>query len=179
MDMSKYFERINKYIKEIDISDIIKAGKILEETIDNKKTIYIAGNGGSMATAMHFAEDIMLQSKSKTKVHSLSSSPCLTAIGNDYDFNNIFKKQLEHIMEHGDVLVVISASGDSENLVEAVNYANKFGETIGIIGFDGGRLKKYCSCPIFLSTELKDYEATEDVHSMICHILECMIKEKK
>lgn len=177
MDISKYFERISKYIEKINLSEIVNAGKILKETIDNEKTIYIAGNGGSMATAMHFAEDLMLQNKLKTKVYSLSSSPCLTAIGNDYNFDNIFKKQLEHTMEQGDVLVVISASGSSENLITAVNYANKFGETIGIVGFDGGKLKTDCSCPIFIPTTLKDYEATEDIHSMICHILEYIVKE--
>ena len=179
MDVGKYFDRITDYIENINIVELVNASKVMMESTYFGKTIYIAGNGGSMSTSMHFAEDLMLQNNLKIKVVPLCSSPCLTAIGNDYNFESIFKKQLKSVMERGDVLIVISASGDSENLVQAVDFANTMGHTIGIVGFDGGRLKNKCENVIHVKTKDKDYEATEDIHSIICHILECMLKEEK
>lgn len=177
MDISRYLNRINRYIEKIDITEIIQVGDVLKKTITNGKTIYVAGNGGSLATSMHFAEDIILQNSLKTKVFSLSNPACITAVANDYSYDDVFKKQLEHMMELGDTLVVISASGSSKNLVEAVDYANTLGETVGIVGFDGDVLKDKCKHVIYVPTDLKDYEATEDMHSMICHIIVKYIKE--
>jgi len=177
MDKSRYLKRINSYIKKINIVEMGQVEDILKKTIINGKTIYTAGNGGSLATAMHFAEDVMLQNNLKTKIFSLSNLSCITAIANDYTYEVIFRKQLEHIMELGDTLLVVSASGRSKNLIEAVDYANMLGETIGIVGFDGGDLKNRCRHIIHVPTDAGDYEATEDMHSMICHILACATSE--
>jgi len=175
--VSDYIKRIKGYIDEINIKDIVKASKIIMDTINSGKKIFIIGNGGSMATAMHFAEDLLLGNKLKGKVFHLSNVSAITAVSNDFSYEDVFVKQLEKLMDDGDLLITISCSGLSNNLIKAIEYANKKGYTLSISGFHGGYTKRNADFHIFVRTEVGDYETTEDIQLMICHMIARLIKE--
>ena len=96
----------------------------------------------------------------------------ITALANDYGYDKIFAYQLEQLLQKGDVLIAISASGNSQNLIEAVKYANGEGvTTIGMLGFDGGKLLPLCDYNIHVKTEIGEYGPVEDIHLFIDHII--------
>ena len=119
----------------------------------------------------------MLQSTKKVRIIALSEVPAITAIANDYSYEEVFSKQLEKLMDDDDILVSITASGNSKNIIKAILYANTKGTTISLTGFDGGMVKKISNYSLHVSTQPKDYEATEDIHLVILHIISCIIKE--
>lgn len=153
----------NDYIEVL--LDVAKAGK----------TIYIIGNGGSAATASHYANDISFGVKSLScglKAISLTdNNAVLTALGNDYGYEHIFSKQLEKIMVKGDVLIAISASGNSDNIIKGLDMAKSKGnQVVGISGFDGGYLAKHSDVSLQISSNKGEYGPVEDAHSIIGHI---------
>jgi len=152
----------------------------------NKKNIWIAGNGGSATTAEHFETDLLfIKTKFsnlnlRIKAHSLTSnSGVMSAIANDIDFKSVFTFQLSRKAESGDVLFVISASGNSSNLVEAVNFAknNDLG-VIGLLGFDGGKLLDLVDIPIHIESNSGMYGPVEDLHLAICHYISAEVRKK-
>ena len=177
MICGKYLERIKEYADLVDLDKVILAASAIESAIKKDKKIFVIGNGGSMASAQHFAEDLMLQSTKKVRIIALSEVPAITAIANDYSYEEIFSKQLEKLMDDGDILISITASGTSKNIIRAVEYANKKGITISLTGFTGGIVKKISQYNLYVPTSMKDYEATEDIHLVILHIISCIIKE--
>lgn len=137
--------------------------------------LLICGNGGSSTTASHFAGD--LSKTCNLEAHCLSDSQYLiTAHGNDDGYFQIFSKQVERIGYQDDVLIVISGSGKSENVVRAVKEAKQLDmKTIGLTGMDGGLLKDLCDiCLIVPSNHM---EVIEDVHLAVCHCIVEMLKE--
>ena len=141
--LKELFEKINFLEIESFVSEILKAR-------NRGNNIFFVGNGGSAATATHFANDIAMGSKSihkPFKAISLCDNQAITtALGNDYGFEEIFKKQLQCYSNPNDVIVAISASGNSPNLVNAIKYGNENQLiTISITGFDGGILKNISS----------------------------------
>ena len=176
--IEEYKEKVKSYINEIDNNSIIEAVNLIYGALTDGKTVFIAGNGGSMATSMHFAEDLMLSSNLKGRVIPLSNPSAITAISNDNGFENCFTYQLKNLMKKGDVFIAISASGKSKNVLDGIKYANSIGGyTIGISGFKGGGVKSRSTVNLYTSTDVKDYEATEDVHLIICHIIARLFKQ--
>ena len=144
----------------------------------NKKTVFFIGNGGSAATASHFAQDLGEVGR-KAKVPGFKSlsltdnTSLITAAGNDHGYDKIFTVQLEELFGAGDVLVAISASGNSPNVVNAVEFAKKAGGiTIGFIGFSGGKLKDICDHVIHAKTPSGEYGPVEDVHLIMDHLIQ-------
>ena len=138
--------------------------------------IYIIGNGGSAATSSHFATDlnkIQYQRKLKGSAVCLSdNSSMLTMITNDFDFEKVYSFQLQIGAKTGDLLIAISASGNSSNLVDAVEYCNLVGvKTISFTGFDGGLLSQISKMSLHVKTKIGDYGIAEDAHSVICHYI--------
>jgi len=174
--LNEYRDRLIKYINSIDVNTILKVSKFLLDRIKEGKKIFIVGNGGSLATAIHFAEDLMLNNNLKSRVFHLSNQSSVTAIANDFQYEDIFLKQLENAMDDGDVLITISCSGLSNNLIKAIEYANTIGYTVSISGFHGGYTKRHSDYNIHVRTEVGDYEATEDLQLMICHMIVSLIK---
>jgi len=172
-----YVQNINRYIKLFNYDDIRKAVYMIRGAIDRGSAIFIIGNGGSMATSIHFAEDLLCGNKLKTKVFNLTNISNVTAISNDSEYDNVFEQQLRNQMDKDDLLICISCSGNSRNLVRAMDFANSIGETIGISGFNGGYLKKKSTHSIHIKTDIGDYEGTEDSHLIICHIISYLIRE--
>jgi D-sedoheptulose 7-phosphate isomerase len=155
--------------------NIEKSVELIIDKIISGKSIWVIGNGGSASTAEHFEIDMMyikqdLQEK-KVKVTALTSnSSVVTAIANDKGYEHIFSTQLERKAQNGDLCIIISASGNSKNLVEASKYCKTTGiQTLAILGFDGGELLKTCDITLHFKTEYGQYGVVEDVHLSICH----------
>jgi D-sedoheptulose 7-phosphate isomerase len=153
----------------------------MEEARQNENTIFVIGNGGSASTASHIGNDFGLAVLKKSKQDSSKSYRTLSladnmsvisAIGNDSTFNNVFLDQLKVHFRKGDKLIVISASGNSPNLVEAVKWFREQGGTVmGWLGFDGGKLKEMVNIPVVVSTPKGEYAPVEDLHLIINHII--------
>ena len=181
--MLNYFAKINEMMK-IPHSSLESALNLIHETINLGSTIWIMGNGGSASTAEHFETDLSyiraIEELPKIKAFALTSnSSVLTAIGNDIGFENIFCHQLERKGVSGDLAILISASGNSENLLKAARYSNEIGiKTLAIVGFDGGELLKISDQAIFTRSTLGFYGPVEDIHLSICHYLAAETKVK-
>ncbi len=174
--ISAYFKHLTQILSELDLSSIEKFIGLLLSARKEGKNVYFIGNGGSAATASHFANDLAIGTRSKKlpfKVMSLTdNSSVITAIGNDYGYEQVFVKQLEACLGSGDLLVDISASGNSPNILKAVEYTKENnGITIGLTGFDGGELKKIVDHVIHVPTVKGDYGPVEDVHMILDHVV--------
>jgi D-sedoheptulose 7-phosphate isomerase len=182
---SEYLEAFEKLLRQLDLDAVERIIHRLQVARDSGAMIYVAGNGGSAAAASHWVNDLGKATKrpgrSHMRVVSLSDNVSwLTALANDEGYDRAFSGQLENFARDGDVLVVISASGNSANLVRAVEVARSQGAvTIGLLGFDGGVLIDMVSECVWLSTEKGAYELVEDGHSVICHILtSCLAQDR-
>lgn len=172
----KYTQYLSQLLKNLDISAIEDVTNVFLKARDQGKKIIFIGNGGSAATASHFANDFAIGMKSAYKPFkalSLTDNVAvLTCIGNDFGYENIFVKQLEVLLEPGDVIVAISASGNSPNLVKAVEYASERGNfCMGFVGFDGGRLKELCPLNIHIQSGKGEYGPVEDIHMVLDHLI--------
>lgn len=179
--ISTYFSNTQKIITSLDMIQINKLVEIIDKVRKNSKILYIAGNGGSASTASHFAADLGVGSLARAnpvKAISLCDNlSVITAISNDFEYELIFEKQLKLLGEAGDLLIVISASGNSKNLVQAIKVAQAMGITIfSLTGFDGGKVKKITSDNnIHIPTSIGEYGLVEDTHLAICHVVtECI-----
>lgn len=174
---AEYFHAFDKLARQLDLNALERIVQRLRLARDNGATIYIAGNGGSAATASHWVNDLGKATKSSggppMRVISLSDNVSwLTALANDEGYDRVFAGQLENFAQHGDILVVISASGNSPNLVKAVELAHARGlVTVGFLGFDGGVLKNKLNECLWVPTEKGAYGLVESAHALLCHVL--------
>jgi D-sedoheptulose 7-phosphate isomerase len=172
-----YIQAFELLLHQIDPDAIGRIVQYLRNAGNRGATIYVAGNGGSAATASHWVNDLGKATKCSgelpMRVMSLSDNiSWLTALANDEGYDRVFSGQLENFARSGDVLVVISASGNSPNLVDAVEFARQRELlTIGFLGFDGGVLKNKVDDYLWLPTEKGAYGLVESGHSLLCHIL--------
>ena len=158
----------NKMVEQL-ISQIVKVVK-------TNKRMFICGNGGSSSTSDHFAVDLgtgSLIRNSGVRAFSLTSnSSVITAIGNDVNFDSVFAKQIELYGESGDLLLVISASGNSTNLIEVIQTAKKKSIFVAaLVGFDGGKIQKLVDLSIHTKSDLNEYGIVEDAHLSIAHYI--------
>jgi D-sedoheptulose 7-phosphate isomerase len=172
-----YLRAFARVLEQIDVDAVERIVRRLREARDSGAMIYIAGNGGSAATASHWANDLGKATKSSgrlpMRVMSLSDNVSwLTALANDEGYERVFSGQLENFAQPGDVLVVISASGNSPNLLQAVELGRARGViSIGLLGFDGGALKDKVDECLWLPTENGAYGPVESGHALLSHIL--------
>lgn len=176
-DYSK--ELINCFTKtNIKLLKITK--QQLKKKYQTKNKIFVCGNGGSAAIANHFECDhkkILSETKKiNPRIISLcSNNPLMSAISNDISYDHIFSKQLEYLSDSGDVLITISASGNSENIIQAIKFAKKKKMlVISMTGFEGGRSKKLCD--INLHVNSKNYGVIENIHHAYMNIISQYIK---
>lgn len=173
--IAQYLESIGDIIKNLDLKNIGEVIKEIKKAYKEDKRIFVFGNGGSAATANHFACDFgknaIKDENKRIKIISLSSSiSSITAYGNDVGFDSIFEEQLKNLMHDGDLTICISASGNSPNILKAAEYAKKRnGTVISLTGFDGGKLKE--SSDLNVNVDSDSYEKIEDVHVIITHII--------
>lgn len=179
----EYQQKLNNLFGQIDFDILEQITATIIDAYKNDKTIYVAGNGGSAATASHYKVDfgffVRYFKKKRIKVVSLTDhSPLITAIGNDNSYDEVFTQQMQDYFNQGDVLIAISASGNSMNVVKAAEYANELGGTsIGLVGFEGGKLKDACKISLFTPNPKGDYGPIEDLHMIICHMLVSYLRE--
>ena len=163
-------------------ANIEEIADIIFDAYKRGKQIFIMGNGGSATTASHFARDLQIGAavagKPRIQATSLTDNVAfITALANDIDYSSIFEEQLIGQLEEGDVVIGISASGNSPNVLKAIEYARKNGAiTIGFIGFGGGKLRELVHKSIVLSS--RDYGQVEDIHLSLAHIVSYLVKER-
>lgn len=177
-----YSLRISSGLNTVSKKELDNALKSIYKTSKHRGQIWLIGNGGSAATASHFATDLsrcISENGQRIKAISLCDNVGLiTAIGNDFSFEDVFKKQLQNLGKAGDLLISISASGNSRNLIKAVKFAIAHSiSTLSLVGFDGGILNKLSDNPIYVQTDIGDYGIAEDCHSIICHYISSQLRE--
>jgi len=179
-----FLQSFQQLLRLIDLNALERIVSHLLTARQRGAMIYVAGNGGSAATASHWVNDLgkatKLPGKPPMRVISLSDNVSwLTALANDEGYERVFSGQLENFASPGDVLIVISASGNSPNLLRAVEMAQNRGvTTIGLLGFDGGKLKKEVDDYLWLPTKKGAYGLVESAHSTLCHLLtDCLAGE--
>ena len=173
----KYLSRLKNALDEINHDVICEIIETLEKSTANKARIFIIGNGGSSATASHMANDLGAGLRRRDIINfdvtSLyDNGPVVSAIANDTGFENTFYMQMKGLLNKNDVVVAISCSGNSPNIVKAVDYAKELGCTIiGLTGFEGGYLRKASDISFHVNASKDDYGLVEDVHMVLDHII--------
>ena len=174
-----YFNYLNNVLNNIDLKSLEHLVEVFEKARKNNMTIFVAGNGGSAATATTMANDIGFDILKKTgtktpfKVFALTdNNSVITAIANDVGYVNIFINQLKIHYREGDSLLVISASGNSENVIKSAEWVkSKGGDVFGFLGFTGEKLSSICDNYLHIKCEPGEYGPVEDAHLIINHIL--------
>lgn len=180
-----YMAIFDDLLRHIDAKDIGACADILRKARDSGAMIYVAGNGGSASTATHLANDLGKATKTPgmppMRVVSMSDNVSwLTALGNDEGYDRVFAGQMENFAKPGDVLIVISTSGNSGNLVKAVELAKEVGiVSIGILGFKGGKLKDMVDAAVWLPSPVGAYGPVETAHSLVVDLIkECLMADR-
>ena len=170
-DITEYCDTLKTTIDATPKEDINQVLNILLQAYEQRQQVFVMGNGGSAATASHLACDFNEGiSEGKTKrfrVIALTDNiPSITAIANDMGYEMIFVQQLSSLMEPGDYVIGISGSGNSENVIRAIDYGNEHGAiTVGFTGYSGGRLKESAQHNIHINID--DMQVAEDLHMVL------------
>ena len=176
-----YLGRHTKVLDTLDVASVEQAAQAIIGAFDRDRTVFTCGNGGSATTAQHMAADLgknsAIPGKKRLKVIGLADNMSwFSALGNDLGYENVFVEQLANFHQPGDVLIAISASGNSPNVVKAAEYARENGGTvIGLVGFKGGKLKDLSH--ISVHSRIEDYGPVEDSHLMLDHIFVEALRE--
>ena len=171
---NNYVKKLFEALNTISIRNLDKASDQIRRTIKKNGTIYVCGNGGSAAIANHYVVDFLKffreKSNLKPKIISFSNSiETISAISNDIDYKFIFKYQAETYCKKNDLLIIISSSGNSKNIIEIVKYArSKKIKTIGFSGFKGGYLKRNSNISVHVNSQ--NYGMSEDSHHILMHL---------
>ncbi len=171
----QYKSKLLSTIENIDLDAVSRAIEILKEARDRERHIFVCGNGGSASTASHFVTDMVkgasFERDSRFRIMALTDSlATITAYSNDVSYDCIFVEQLKNFAQPGDVLIAISGSGNSPNVIQAVEYANKVGcGTIALTGRDGGKLGPMANLEIRVRES--HMGRIEDAHLFACHMI--------
>lgn len=182
---SDYLEHMANVTKTIPSDGLPTLIDWMEEAANDDKTIFVVGNGGSGAVASHWVNDLgpnsVVPGKPGYRVMSLTDNGgSLTAIGNDASFDEVFTIQLKTFMRPGDVVIALSVSGNSPNIISAIEYANANGaRTVGCSGMEGGKLSEIANHTIVIPSSKDDYGPVEDAFSIIMHISTSYLTMKK
>ena len=179
----EYLEYLTTLISQLDRSAISQFADLLLQSRENKTTTFFLGNGGSASTATHFVNDVSLGSRQFEKpfraISLCDNQAVITAIANDDGYENIFLQQLQTLATAGDTIVCISASGNSKNLIKAIEYARENNiYVVGLTAFDGGYLKDNCDLNIHVPTKIGEYGPAEDLHMVICGLVGSYFRAK-
>jgi D-sedoheptulose 7-phosphate isomerase len=173
--IENYLALVKDTIDKLDRAQIEKTAEAFMRVYEAEKTIYIFGNGGSAASATHACGDFVKGAsyglKKRFKVMSLVDNlPALMAIANDISYDDIFVEQLKNFIQPGDLVIGISGSGNSINVVKAMEYAKAHGvQTIAFCGFKGGKIKEIAD--IAVHSVAMDMEVAEDIHMMVFNVI--------
>ena len=174
-EISAYLEHEIATIQKLDVEQINRALNLLLTAFENGNTVYIFGNGGSSATASHYQNDfnkgVSEHTEKKFNFLCLNDNVAtVMAVANDIGFEEVFRFQLRGHLKPGDVVMAISGSGNSRNVINAVEYAKEQGnQVIGLTGFDGGMLKRLSD--VSLHAPINSMQVTEDIHMIFDHLM--------
>ena len=175
MNSKEYFNRLNDVIQNLPLKDIDTAVSIIKEKWINGNQIITCGNGGSSLTALHYINDwnksIYLSTKKPFYGRTLIDNIGLVmSYSNDISFEDLFLEQLKNILKPSDLLIAISGSGNSKNVINAINYANEQNATtLSLTGYSGGELMKVSQHNIHVN--VNDMQLCEDIHAIFGHIV--------
>jgi len=170
-----YIDRLEQGLRAIDPTAIAEVVEVLESARVEERTLFIIGNGGSAATASHMANDLQkLASQGKAPAYRAialtDNVPLITAWGNDEDYTAVFVRQLEALAHQGDVLIAITGSGNSPNIIRAMEWAKDEGlDTIALLGFDGGKARSIADHVLLFAED--HYGRIEDAHMILEHMI--------
>jgi D-sedoheptulose 7-phosphate isomerase len=176
-----YLDHLKDVIDKIDQDEITNVMHQLLAAYHRKASVYIFGNGGSASTASHFVNDfnkgISAGLLGGFRFYCLNDNVAtLMAVANDISYDQVFSIQLKNYLNDGDVVIAISGSGNSANVLAAVEYARSRGiETIGLVGYSGGRLKEMVDHCVHIQVD--DMQKVEDLHLVVNHIMMALFKE--
>jgi D-sedoheptulose 7-phosphate isomerase len=173
--VEEYLDHLRRLVDEMPVKRIEAIGEMLFEAYRHGKQVFVVGNGGSAATASHMACDLgkntIRPNLRRFRITSLNDNvPLLTALANDRGYERVFSEQLVNLIRPGDVLIVLSGSGRSPNIVEAMRYARSQSATvIALLGFDGGEAVELADEYVLVPSE--EYGLIEDMHLILDHVL--------
>jgi D-sedoheptulose 7-phosphate isomerase len=173
--IDNYFKAHAQLAAKINLVAFQAGIDLIKEKFEGAKKIITCGNGGSALTASHYITDWNKMVNLATGKNFRGISLCdnvglITAYGNDISYDEVFAGQLKAIMDKGDLLVAISGSGNSPNVVKAIEYANSIGgDTLAVVGYDGGRIKDLAKTSVWV--ESFDMQLCEDIHLMFGHMV--------
>lgn len=179
---SDYASRLNKLLADTDWSPVLKLSKLILDVRNSKGRVFLCGNGGSAGNAMHLANDLVYAVAEKTGAGvdavSLCANPAvLTCLGNDVGYENIYSEQLAVSGREGDVLLVFSGSGNSQNIINVIETAHRLRmKTVAVLGFDGGKCKKLVQLPIHF--KIDDMQISEDLQLTVGHMVMKWLKKE-
>ena len=171
--ITDYFNDLRKVFDIMDITPISNFINLMKDAAASGRKVYICGNGGSASTASHFAGDYNFDF-----ICLSDNIPAMMAIANDISYDEIFRYQLKNKLTENDIVIGISGSGNSKNVINAIEYARECGAfTVGITGYDGGVIKKLCDLSIHFP--INDMQVAEDLHLILNHMSMRILKEEK
>lgn len=176
-----YLNNLKKIAEGMPAREIDACIGLLLDAVKTGKQVFIFGNGGSAATASHFANDLgkgcIVEGKPRFKAHALTDNiPIMTAWGNDSSYEDIFVEQLKNFLQKGDLVIAITASGNSPNVLKAVKYAREHGaKTVAWTGFGGGKIKPMVDVAIVVPSN--EYGPCEDLHMVLDHLMMQRLRE--
>jgi len=179
-----YCQYVGELLSNLDFPAIAKVAQLILEKSKSGQTVFLVGNGGSAATASHFATDLALCAPPEAgicfrAISLADSSPIITALANDIEYKEVFTRQMRNLFREGDVLIAISGSGNSPNVVAAARLAKELGGmTVGLVGFDGGELAKISDHVIHVVTSKGEYGPVEDIHLALDHMITSYLRMK-
>ena len=177
-----YISDLQGVLERLSLTDIRQSIDLVMETYQADRQIFVIGNGGSASTASHIATDLGKGTSTpgmrRFRVISLTDNVAMmTAWSNDVCYADVFVEQLKNLVNPGDLVIAISASGNSENIIRAIRHAKTVGcKTIGWTGFGGGKLREMADVSVVADSH--DYGPVEDVHLILNHILHSWIRKE-
>jgi D-sedoheptulose 7-phosphate isomerase len=180
---TSYVKQVIDCAMNINQKDIDKVVMLLDEISTTRAGVYILGNGGSAAIASHFAIDLQksghARGKSIRAISLVDNVSVLTAVSNDIGYQEVFSWQINELCDSKDLLITISSSGNSSNIIHALSAASSKGmKTISISGFEGGKASKLANVSLVAKSEPGEYGLVEDSHSMLCHYISSLLRLK-
>jgi D-sedoheptulose 7-phosphate isomerase len=173
--LDQYLDRLQTAARGLPRDQMAALGDTLFRAYRNNKQVFVLGNGGSSSTASHMAADLAKNTigpnMKRFRIFSLNDNAAImTALANDLGYENVFSEQLTNLVQAGDVLIVVSASGNSPNVLNAMHYArSRSAEVVALLGFDGGAAAELADIALIVPSD--HYGVIEDVHLIINHIL--------
>ncbi len=177
-----YLEEVRAVLAQMPQEPIARVIELLLEALHRGATIFTAGNGGSAATAAHFAADLakgaIVPGQPRFRVVPLTDNvPVITAWSNDVDYEVIFAEQVRNLLRPGDILILISGSGNSPNVLRAAETAKAMGGiTVGFSGYEGGKLAGMVDYPVVVPAH--KMKQIEDGHMVLCHLIATVLRER-